>query len=269
MKYSEIKKEFVKIFEEFDNPNFDEIDYCFCELTKQSKPNLMFVEISKKCYLKAKKILFHHLKTKKPLQKIFKKAYFFGLEFFVDENVLTPRWDSEILVENALKFDFNSCLDLCCGSGCLGLSIKQNRPSVKLVLADISSKALKIAKKNAKNLKIYANFVKTDMFKNINSTFDLIVCNPPYIETGVIKSLSEEVKNFDPKISLDGGENGTKFYSILINELDKFLSPKGKCLIEIGYNQGFLLENFKEKFKNVKLVKDYNNLDRLIIIEKE
>ncbi len=268
MKYIDVKNELIESCKSVGNLNFEEIDYCFCELKHCSKTNLLFCDIDKKTIKKAKKILTKHIKTKKPLQKIFKKAYFFGLEFFVNTNVLTPRFDSEILVENALKFDFNSCLDLCCGSGCLGLSLKKNRPNIKLVLADISKKAQKVAKINAKKLKIEAEFVKTNMFEKINDKFDLIICNPPYIETNVIKSLDDGVKNYDPILALDGGRDGLKFYNILLKQLDQHLTTKGKCLIEIGYNQGYLLDLFKQKFEKVKLIKDYNNLDRVLLIEK-
>lgn len=269
MKYVEIKNELINELKKYGLTNFEEIDYVLSELKNVSKSKLYFEDFDKKIFKKSEKVLSKHLKTKKPLQKIFKKAYFFGQKFYVNNHVLTPRFDSEILVENALKFDFNSCLDLCCGSGCLGLSIKQNKKDIALTLADISLKALKVAKINAKKLNLKADFVKTDMFQNITKKFDLIVCNPPYIETNEIEKLDDEVKKFDPVLALDGGCNGIRFYEILFNNLDKFLTEKGKALIEIGYNQGKLCDKFKEKYKNVKLIKDYNNLDRLLIIEKE
>ncbi|MGN1208491.1 MAG: peptide chain release factor N(5)-glutamine methyltransferase [Christensenellales bacterium] len=269
MKYFEAKNKLIDEYKKFDSGEFGEIDYCFSEILSKSALELKFCDVSESEFEKAKKVILEHLTTNKPLQKIFGKAYFYGLEFFVDENVLTPRFDSEILVENALKFDFDSCLDLCSGSGCLGLAIKKNKPKINLVLADISNKALKVSKKNAKSLNLDAKFVKTDMFENISEKFDLIVCNPPYIETETIKTLSAEVKNFDPKIALDGGKDGLKFYRILADEIDEHLSRKGKCLIEIGYNQKVVKEMFQKKFENVTLLKDYNGLDRLIIIDKE
>lgn len=269
MKYIDAKNEIKKEYEKYNNSNFEEIDYCFAEIMNKSVTMLQFCEISLKDFEKAKDIILKHLSLNKPLQKLFNRAYFYGLEFYVNENVLTPRFDSEILVENALKFEFNSILDLCSGSGCLGLSIKKNRQNASLTLGDISEKALECAEINAKNLKIPAKFVKTDMFSNITGQYDLIVCNPPYIATSEIEKLSSEVKDFDPILALDGGEDGLKFYKILLKNLDNFLTEKGKCLIEIGYDQGFLLDLFKQKFENVKLVKDYNNQDRLLIINKE
>lgn len=268
MNYSIIKKELTREYKKFGNQNFEEIDYVFCELTKMPKTNLLFCDIHENTIKRAKKIIKKHLISHKPLQKIFKNAYFFGLEFFVNKFVLTPRQDSEILVENALNLRFSSCLDLCCGSGCLGLSIAKNKPEINLTFADISTKALKVCKFNAKKHKIKAKFVKTNMFEKIDGKFDLIVCNPPYIETNVVKNLSDEVKNFDPIISLDGGEDGLKFYRILFENADKFLNKNGKCLLEIGYNQGHLVKLFEKKYKNVKLIKDYNNQNRVIIFEK-
>ncbi len=268
MEYIKAKNQLKQIYINFQNSNFYEIDYIFCEILKKPKTELLFCGVDKKSLKKAIRIVNIHLKTKKPLQKILKKAYFYGLEFYVNNNVLTPRFDSEILVENALKFDFSSCLDLCCGSGCLGLSIKHFKPNVDVCFADISLKALRVCKKNAKHLNIKAKFIKSDMFSKINQKFDLIVCNPPYIETEIVKTLDEEVKNFDPILSLDGGEDGLKFYRILQNNLDKFLTKNGKCLIEIGYNQAGLINFFKQKFEKVSLIKDYNNNDRVILIEK-
>lgn len=268
MEYIKAKNQLIQLYCKFNNSNYHEIDYIFGEILKKPKTELLFCDVRVLQQKKAIKIAKIHLKTKKPLQKIFKKAYFFGNSFYVNQNVLTPRFDSEILVENALKFNFSNVLDLCAGSGCLGLSIWQNKPNINLTFADISSKALKVCKKNAKRLGARAKFVKSNMFENIKGKFDLIVCNPPYIETDVVKSLDEEVKNFDPILSLDGGKDGLKFYRILFENLNKYLAENGKCLIEIGYNQKDLLNLFNQKFDKTKLIKDYNGQDRVILIEK-
>lgn len=268
MEYESLKKLLINLYKEYNNENFDEIDYVLSEISHKSLLEIKFVNFSKVEVDKAKKIVKKHLKTQKPYQKIFKRAYFYGLEFYVNANVLTPRQDSEILVENVLKNDFNSLLDICCGSGCLGLSIKNRKPSIDCLLSDISPKALVVAKKNAKDLKLSARFRKSDMFDKIQEEFDIIVCNPPYIETDTIKLLSKEVKDFDPQISLDGGKDGLNFYKILYTELEKHLTEHGKAFLEIGHNQGFLKDYFNEKYK-VTLLKDYNNLDRLLILERE
>ena len=106
------------------------------------------------------------------------------------------------------------------------------------------------------------------MFDKIEGKFDVIVCNPPYIETKTIDLLEEDVKKFDPILALDGGEDGLKFYKILYEKLDQFLSDNGKCFLEIGHNQGFLKEIFSEKYC-AELLNDYNDLNRLLILKKE
>ena len=270
MKYSDIKNELLNLYNDYNfSDKTSDIDYVLSEIKKVDLLKVRFEEFSLNEYKKAKNIILKHLKLDMPLQKIFKKAYFYGLEFYVNNNVLTPRQDSEILIENALKENFNCCLDLCCGSGALGLTIKKNRPQTNLTLVDISLKALKVSKINAKKLNENAKIIKSNMFDKIKDKFDLIVCNPPYIETKTIENLDNNVKNFDPKISLDGGVDGLKFYKIIYENLDNYLNSKGVCFLEIGYNQGSLVDLFKQKFKNVSLIKDYNNLDRVIKIVKE
>ena len=269
MKYSDCKKELIEIYKKYNNENYFEIEYILKEILKDD--NIFFIDITNKDFKKAKKIVNLRLKYNKPLQKIFKKAYFMNLEFFVNENVLTPRFDSEVIIDylEKNKIKYKNVLDLCSGSGVLGICAKLLNKDCNLTLVDISRKALKVSKINARKHNINAKFIKSDMFKKVNNKFDLIICNPPYIETETVKNLSYEVKNYDPKISLDGGIDGLKFYNILFEELDKFLNKNGICLMEIGYNQGHLINKFKTKYKNVELIKDLNGLDRVIKIEKE
>lgn len=269
MEYKIVKENLIKLYQKFDNINYEEIDYFLSFLLNKSVLEVKFSNLNNKEYKELKSLIIKHLKTKAPIQKLFNKAYFFNREFYVNNNVLTPRFDSEVLIEHILDKNFKSVLDLCAGSGCLGITIKCEKPSVNLTLADISSKALKVCKKNCKKHKIEAKRIKTNMFNKIKEKFDLIICNPPYIESDTVLNLSDDVKKFDPKISLDGGQDGLKFYNILYENVDKFLNTNGKCIIEIGYNQGHLIEKFKEKYKNVKLIKDYNSLDRVIYFEKE
>jgi len=268
MDYRELKSELVKLYISFNREETSEIDE-FLKLYLNT--NLFEIRnyiFSKKELKKIIHLILKHLKYNIPFQKLLNKAFFYKREFYVNNFVLTPRFDSEILIEFVLKKNFKSVLDLCCGSGALGITIKKEREDISLDLADISSKALKVSKKNCKKHEIKANYIKTDMFKNIKNKYDLIICNPPYIETDVVKTLDDEVKNFDPVLALDGGINGLKFYNIIFNEAEKYLTDNGKCILEIGYNQGHLVEKFKEKFKNVKLIKDYNNLDRAIYFER-
>ena len=268
MEYRSLKEKLQNIYSKFNNKNISEIDYFLAYYKNVNLFEARFCKFSEKDYNKLKRLLLKHLKKKVPIQKLFNKAYFYKREFFVNNNVLTPREDTEILVEQALSLNFNNVLDLCAGSGAIGITLKCEKENINLTLADISTKALKVCRKNLKLNNVTAKVVKTNMFKNINDKFDLIVCNPPYIETDVVENLSEEVKNFDPHLALDGGNDGLKFYNVIFNNIENYLTENGKCLLEIGYNQGHLIDLFSKKFKNVKLIKDYNNLNRVIYFER-
>ena len=195
-----------------------------------------------------------------------------GLDFFVDENVLIPQPDTEILVEEVLKISklYNkkiNILDLCTGSGAIAVSLAKYIKDVNIIATDISENAIEIAEKNAikNNAENKIKFVVSDMFKNIENKFDIIVSNPPYIETKEIEKLSKEVKN-EPIIALDGGNDGIKYYKIIADNYNKFLNIGGYLLLEIGYNQG---ESVSKLFKNSEIKKDLSGNNRVILVKKE
>lgn len=207
-----------------------------------------------------------------PIQYITKKQEFMRLDFFVDENVLIPQPDTEILVEEVLKISklYNkkiNILDLCTGSGAIAVSLAKYIKDVNIIATDISENAIEIAEKNAinNNVEDKIKFVVSDMFKNIENKFDIIVSNPPYIETKEIEKLSKEVKN-EPIIALDGGNDGIKYYKIIADNYNKFLNIGGYLLLEIGYNQG---ESVSKLFKNSEIKKDLSGNDRVILVKKE
>ncbi len=207
-----------------------------------------------------------------PIQYITKKQEFMGLDFFVDENVLIPQPDTEILVEEVLKISklYNkkiNILDLCTGSGAIAVSLAKYIKDVNIIATDISENAIEIAEKNAikNNAENKIKFVVSDMFKNIENKFDIIVSNPPYIETKEIEKLSKEVKN-EPIIALDGGNDGIKYYKIIADNYNKFLNIGGYLLLEIGYNQG---ESVSKLFKNSEIKKDLSGNNRVILVKKE
>lgn len=208
-----------------------------------------------------------------PIQYITNKQEFMKLDFYVDENVLIPQPDTEILVEKAIeeakKIENVEILDMCTGSGCIGVSLAYYLKNAKITMSDISKNAIEIAKKNAKENKVLekTEFIKSDLFENIEEKFDIIVSNPPYIETDVIKSLSKQVQN-EPKIALDGGKDGLLFYRKLIKEAPNFLNDNGYLCMEIGYNQKeevIKLAKQKESFLKIEAIKDLSGNDRVII----
>ena len=214
-----------------------------------------------------------------PVQYITNNACFFGYDFFVNESCLIPRVDSEILVENALtdcKIDKIKVLDLCCGSGCLGLSfakqIAEKNRKYELTMLDISTNAIQIARLNAQKLGIKAKFVVADILQGLtlDERFDVIFCNPPYIETAEIANLDKQVKDFEPKLAIDGGEDGLKFYRAVAGNLKSIMAKSGKAYFEIGYNQGKTASViFKTKGFDVDVKKDYGKNDRCLIVSTD
>ena len=207
-----------------------------------------------------------------PLQHITHRQEFMKMDFFVDENVLIPRPDTEILVEEVIKIaqKYNSprILDLCTGSGAIAISLKKFVPNADITAVDISEKALEIAQKNAKKLETKINFLKSDLFDKLdNKKFDIIVSNPPYIRKDEIKKLSEEVQK-EPKIALDGGEDGLDFYRIITEQAINYLKTGSFLCFEIGYNQKNdvikIIED-EQNYKNTYCKKDLYGNDRIII----
>lgn len=210
-----------------------------------------------------------------PLQYITNSQEFMRLDFYVDENVLIPRADTEILVEEVIgscdKKKEYKILDLCTGSGAIGISLAKYIPNSCVVCTDISVKALEIAKKNAKKNEVRnIEFIKSNMFENIKESFDIIVSNPPYIAKNVILTLDKEVQN-EPHIALDGGEDGLDFYKTIANNAYVYLQKGGKLFLEIGYDQKEqvmkLLETSK-KYEDIYSKKDLYDNDRIVVATK-
>ena len=223
-----------------------------------------------KQYLEEIKIL----KKGVPIEHITHQKEFMKLSFFVDKNVLIPRQDTEILVEEVIniakKINAKKILDLCTGSGAIAVSLAKYLPQTEITAIDISNDALKIAKKNAisNNVQNQITFISSDMFTNLSEEkFDIIVSNPPYIKTNVIKNLDIQVQN-EPYIALDGGKDGLDFYKKIINESYQYLKYSGYLCLEIGFDQKIdvieLIEN-TERFTGTYSKKDLFDNDRIII----
>ena len=207
-----------------------------------------------------------------PIQYITKKQEFMKMDFYVDENVLIPQPDTEIVVEEAIDIinrnKLSKVLDMCTGSGILAISIAKYTDASKITAVDISEKALEVAEKNAisNDVNTKIKFIKSDMFKNISEKFDLIISNPPYIRTDVIKTLSEEVKN-EPILALDGGIKGVDFYNIIAENAKKYLNENGYLVLEIGYDQKTEVVNLLEaqEYSEIRVIKDMGGNDRVIV----
>lgn len=204
-----------------------------------------------------------------PLQYIINKQNFYGLDLYVNESVLIPRYDTENIVDCIVK-DFEgskdiSVLDLCTGSGCIAISLKKNGFE-KVFALDISDKALEVAKHNAYIHNADITFIKSDLYKELPNDirFDLIVSNPPYIRTGEIEKLDDEVKDFEPKLALDGGKDGLDFYKKILNLSKDFINKNGILYFEIGYDQAKNVIDLakKEGYYNIKIIKDLSGKDR-------
>lgn len=211
-----------------------------------------------------------------PLQHITGEQEFMGYPFCVNEHVLIPRQDTEILVEEAIQImrPKMKILDMCTGSGCIVLSIlkmckeKYYMTDLQGVGADVSEEALKVARENSRRLEVPVTWIQSDLFAKIpeEEKYDVIVSNPPYIETAVIDTLQEEVRLHDPYIALDGKEDGLYFYRRIISEADKYLKPQGKLMFEIGCDQAEAVEELMKNagYEQITVKKDLAGLDRVV-----
>ena len=213
-------------------------------------------------------------KKRIPVQHLTGVQEFMGLEFIVNEHVLIPRQDTEVLVETVWE-DLEPgmrVLDMCTGSGCILISLMKQMQTVSRedgiagVGADLSREALQVAEENASKQKVGAVFVESDLFDKVEGTYDIIVSNPPYIRTSVIKELQEEVKLHDPYAALDGKEDGLFFYREIIKKSKEYLKKGGRLYFEIGHDQGEDVKKLMEEagFSEVTVKKDLAGLDRVV-----
>ena len=202
-----------------------------------------------------------------PLQHITGTQEFMGLEFIVNKDVLIPRQDTETLVEEVLKESNNrSILDMCTGSGCIIISLEKLGKPSRAVGVDISDKALLIATANATKLEADIEFLESDLFEQIEGSFDIIVSNPPYIPTAEIAGLMTEVREHEPRTALDGREDGLFFYRKISAALEKHLNRGGYIFYEIGHDQGEAVKQIllDAGMTDVTIKKDLSGLDRVV-----
>lgn len=208
-----------------------------------------------------------------PIQYVLGNVNFYGNKFYVNKNVLIPRFETEELVENTIKYAKEmfkepvDIIDLGTGSGIIGLTLEKKLNTNSVDLIDISSKALEVTKINKENLTSKANLVLSDMFENVNKKYDIIISNPPYIKT--VEEIEDIVKNNEPELALYAGIDGLDCYRKILKDVKKHM--KQKCLIafEIGMTQANDITNLiKENLENVSIVvkKDLSEKDRMIFI---
>lgn len=209
-------------------------------------------------------------KEGKPIQYVVGSSMFFKRRFLLDSKVLIPRQDTELVVEQAIIYANNGTkvLDMCCGSGVMGITLAKEK-GANCTLVDISKDALKLAKLNARRLKAKVKTVQSDMFGNVKGKYELIVTNPPYIPTQDIATLDDSVKNYEPHLALDGGEDGLDFYRVIASQSKQYLTKKGVVIAEIGYNQGEAVKEIfvSNNFANVNVINDYSGNNRIIVAQ--
>lgn len=210
-------------------------------------------------------------KAGEPVQYVLNHSDFMGLHFYVDSRVLIPRQDTETLVEAAVislqPMHSPSVLDLCCGSGCIGISIKNLIPHAEVTLSDISGDAIEVARRNAKALETHVTFKHGDLFDAVGrSSYDMIVSNPPYIPTNEVKTLQREVR-YEPELALDGGEDGLCIYRRIVEAAGKHLNPHGYIYMEVGEGEAADVLQMLRSHINCEtsgIIKDLCGIDRII-----
>lgn len=208
-----------------------------------------------------------------PLQYITGEQNFCGLDFYVNENVLIPRLDTEVLAEKILEYEEpgQRVMDMCTGSGCIAITL-QKLGGFQVMAVDISEEALTLARKNAQRNQAQVTFFQSNMFEQLSNTskVDVIVSNPPYIESKVVDELDDEVKKYEPRLALDGMEDGLHFYRILAREGKRFLNEGGRLYVEIGFDQAEAVKEIfgAQGFLDIQVYKDLAGLDRVVAMHR-
>lgn len=279
-------KEIYKLCEKYD---FSKLDICskeeaieifICHIKKISKSRYFFLKNELELDKEELEILFKNLDKllieNVPLQYIVGEVSIYNEKYIVNDSVLIPRQDTEILIDKAISYidksNLKTGLDLCCGSGAIGISVCNNSSIEMMHFVDISKDALEITRKNIlkNNVTNKTLCINSNLFENLMTTdakYDIIMSNPPYIPTKEVENLSIYVKN-EPVIALDGGDSGLEFYKKIVADARNYLNDNGYIMFEIGYDQmDSLVKIFSEyiEYEIVEKVKDFNSNDRVII----
>ncbi len=208
-----------------------------------------------------------------PLQYITHTQNFYGYNFYVDESVLIPRYDTENLVYKIIQ-DYQdskkklNILDICTGTGCIAITLKLELDNCLVTATDISARALGISARNAGSLGADVRFVQSDLYSGLAvETYDIVVSNPPYVKSSIIDTLSEEVRCYEPRLALDGGDDGLHIYRQIVREVPKYLHKRGSLYLEIGQEQARAVSTLCKEvgFQYIEIIKDLSDLDRVLI----
>lgn len=271
MTYRDVLREAEKLLHESEIPDAQNdawilMEYCF-GMTRTDYLMKMSSEPEDNKY-KDYKSMIKQRSEHIPLQYITGQQNFMGLDFYVDENVLIPRQDTESVVEQAVKYIGNNkfkVLDMCTGSGCIAITIDKMCTNTEVTAVDLSENALEVAKRNSIDNDADVEFINSDLFTKVEDKYNVIISNPPYIKSSVINTLDEEVKLHEPIMALDGTEDGLEFYRNISQEATKhFIDNEGMLFYEIGCEQADDVSRILRKngYTQIKVIKDLAGLDR-------
>lgn len=271
MKAQDALKHGEEILKHTPSSKFDALQLLSVASGKSTSALLANYNISSEVYSKFL-TLINRRATREPLDSIIGFTIFNGVKVMFNANTLTPRKETELLADIIIKEinkqdDKLSVLDLCCGSGCIGISIAKHT-NATVTCADICDHALKHTKQTAEINGVQVNIKKSNMLKNIKDKYNIIVCNPPYIDSNDMKNLEEEVANYDPHLALHGGEDGMYFYKELAQNAINSLTDNSKLYLELDSKNAYKIKQLFSNFNQANILKDYYNKNRFLVVSK-
>ncbi len=267
--YKEAREQVEKILPE-DKFDKSDVDWIFVEATGKNRSELPLLKTIKTSQLdKALKFATERA-TGKPLQYVFGAVDFYDAKIVVNQSVLIPRPETELLAEAVVKIAKDkSVLDLCTGSGAIAISVKKHEPTATVTASDVSADAVQVAQMNVLFNAVDVTVVESDLYEKIDGKFDVIVTNPPYIKTDDIQNLDVEVRDYEPIIALDGGKDGLDFYRRIIDGASEHLSDDGVLMAELGIDEAQAVKDLAEgKLEFSEFIKDYDGVDRIVVFKK-
>ena len=266
--FQEIYKEAEKKFADAGIEERADLDWICCAVLKCERGKLKDKVVTPKQYRKIFEFVDERI-AGKPLQYILSETEFYGYPIKLNPSVLIPRFETELLCDYAMKEigKESRVLDLCTGSGCIAVTVAKEK-GASVTASDVSPAALEVARENATANGVSIEFVESNLFAGISGTFDVIVSNPPYIRSGDIAGLERIVRDFEPRLALDGGADGLDFYRAIARDFEKFLKPKGYLFLEVGCDQAKEVAALFAKH-DVKVIKDYSGIERFVRVRKK